>query len=132
MAQTTMSNAEAGTTGLSGFERVKRGAGLPQSHPPDYCMHYLTHSTLNAHHMVRFLRVSQLCRRYREKRKLTLRKIAAELNVHFYELHVIETCALKEINGEILKQYIAFLGIENEFKKWSEDNHVIVKALRCD
>jgi len=80
---------------------------------------------------MRFLPLSQLCHKHREKKRLTLRQISSKLDVHFYDLYLIEQCCLKEINLDILKKYVSFLGIEQDFEKWAQENGDIVDAMSC-
>lgn len=106
----------------AGYEPIRRHSekGLARLHPK---------SKMNVHHIVQFLPVSQLCRKQRIERNLSLREVGSKIDVHYYELHVIEQFSLREINLEILLKYIGFLGIEKEFEEWSQNNAEIIEAI---
>ncbi len=116
----------------SDSEPSKRLAEVARASTKNQSAHYLTHAKMCGQHLMRFLPLSQLCHKHREKKRLTLRQISSKLDVHFYELHLIEQCCLKEINFDTLKKYVAFLGIEQDFDKWASENDDIVESMSCD
>ncbi len=77
---------------------------------------------INMKDMIRFQLVSEKCRSEREKRGLAFKQIALSLKVPQYRLKYIESSSVKNINADILKRYIDYLGLRRWFNLWKKNN----------
>jgi len=76
---------------------------------------------INMKDMIRFQLVSEKCRSEREKRGLAFKQIALSLNIPQYRLKYIESSSVKNINADILKKYIDYLGLRRWFNFWKKN-----------
>jgi hypothetical protein len=84
---------------------------------------------INMKDMIRFQLVSEMCRTKREKKGLTFRHIALTLKVPQYKLKYIESSNVKDINVDILEDYIDYLGLRRWFNAWKRHNLDVYKRL---
>ncbi|OPX29471.1 MAG: hypothetical protein B1H08_03770 [Candidatus Omnitrophica bacterium 4484_171] len=77
---------------------------------------------INVKDVIRFQSVSEKCRSEREKRGFAFKQIALSLKVPQYWLKYIESSSVKNINVDILKRYIDYLGLRRWFNLWKKNN----------
>lgn len=71
---------------------------------------------------VRFLAVAQRCKAAREQRGLSLKAVAAHLHVPQYRLRRIEEGHTREMEGDVLRRYVHYLGLASWFTRWTRTN----------
>jgi hypothetical protein len=71
---------------------------------------------------IRFHAVATKCSISRESRGVTVKDVAATLRVPQYRLKAIERCSLREVRGEVLERYAAFLELDEWLSKWAAAN----------
>ena len=79
--------------------------------------------------VVRFLGFSTLCKRTREERGLTIKDVSRELKVPQYRLKAIEEKMVEQILPDVLNQYVDFLGLQECFEKWAENNPAVYQKI---
>jgi len=89
----------------------------------------LDQSDLNPNHMIRFRYIADMCRKTREQKGLSFKKISASLKIPQYRLKQIEEGVPDKINSDILQKYIEFLGVKNDFEEWLKDNRDVYDGL---
>lgn len=78
---------------------------------------------------IRFGAVAQRCKAGREQRGLGLKEVAASLRVPQYRVRSIEEGHIKQVEGDVLQQYVRYLGLANWFKRWLQANQDLAKQL---
>ena len=84
---------------------------------------------INPKDMVRFQMVSEMCRNKRENKGHTFKQIALRLKVPQYRLKYIESFTLKNINVDILENYIDYLDLRKWFNLWKKHNLDVYNRL---
>ncbi len=87
---------------------------------------------LSAEHTIRFASVSAQCRESRSALHLTIKEAAKVLRVPQYRLKDIEAGNLKNIQPEVLRQYLALLGLKSWFARWRSMNKDLATELGAD
>ena len=78
---------------------------------------------------LRFISVGVKLRELRNLQGLELKETAAHLRVPQYRLREIESSSIKNINGELVSKYAAFLGAGRWLKRWSSMNLPLAERL---
>ena len=78
---------------------------------------------------LRFMSVGAKLRGLRDMKGLELKEIAAHLRVPQYRLREIESSSIRNISGELVSEYAAFLGAERWLKRWSSMNLSLAERL---
>jgi len=84
---------------------------------------------INPKDMIRFRMVAEMCRSGREKKALAFKQIALSLKVPQYRLKDIESYSIKNINADILENYIDCLGLRKWFNSWKKHNLDVYNRL---
>jgi len=84
---------------------------------------------INPEDMIRFQMVAEMCRSEREKKTFTFKQIALNLKVPQYRLKDIESSSAGNIKGDILENYIDYLGLREWFNSWKRHNLDVYKRL---
>jgi len=75
--------------------------------------------------MLRFRAVSARCRDARIRLGLSIKETALKLKVPQYRIKAIENASVQEIVPEALLKYVAFLGLEKWFHRWTTANQAL-------
>ena len=84
---------------------------------------------INPKDMIRFQMVSEMCRSEREKKGLAFKQIALSLKFPQYRLKYIENSSVKNINVDILENYIDYLDLRKWFNSWKKHNLDVYNRL---
>jgi len=84
---------------------------------------------INPQDMIRFQVVSETCRNEREKNELCFKQIDLAMKIPQYRLKDIECSSVKNIDTNILENYIDYLGLREWFSLWKEHNTDVYKRL---
>ena len=77
---------------------------------------------LNFEDTIRFHAVTSKCIEARESKQLSIKDVSQKLKIPQYKLKFVEKGSIKNIEPQILKSYIDFLGLSNWFKSWLKSN----------
>lgn len=80
--------------------------------------------------MIRFRVAADKVRRTRQKKGITLKDLAHKMKIAKYKLEYIEEGRVKDINIDLLNQYIDHLKIRKWFEKWKRHNLDVYKRIR--
>lgn len=78
---------------------------------------------------VRFSLVGHQCKTHREQRGLSLKEVAAHLRMPQYRIRSIEEGRLRQVNGDVLRRYVGYLGLTKWFNRWLQENQDLAKQL---
>ncbi len=78
---------------------------------------------------IRFAAVAAKCRESRELRGESIKDVAAQLRVPQYRLKAIEEPRAAEIDAEMLRRYIGYLGLGSWFSRWKRANRILAQSL---
>ena len=84
---------------------------------------------INPKDMIRFQMVSEMCRSEREKKGLTFKQISLNLKVPQYRLKDVESSSVRNIDVDILEDYINYLGLCKWFSSWKKHNMDVYNRL---
>lgn len=78
---------------------------------------------------VRLMSLNAKCQEVREERGLSIKDVAAKLEIPQYRLKAVEKGRAKDILPDVLEKYIAFLSLEDWFEQWKEANPKLAAKL---
>lgn len=84
---------------------------------------------IDAEATIRFGAVAHRCKTLREHRGLSLKEVAARLRVPQYRIRSIEEGYIRQVEGDVLQQYVRYLGLANWFRRWIQANQDLAKQL---
>lgn len=85
---------------------------------------------VSMHDNVRYGSLAAKCQEAREKRRLTLKEISAELKIPRYRLQAIEgERGGGSFSADVFRKYIAFLGIGRWVSQWKSKNKDFASRL---
>ena len=95
--------------------------------------HFVTAASefgVSMHDTVRYGSLGAKCQEAREKRRLTLKEISAELKIPKYRLQAIEgERGGGSFSADVFKKYIAFLGLGRWVSQWKSKNKDFASRL---
>ena len=89
----------------------------------------ISNAPFNPNHLFRYMYISQLCKKSREEKNLSIKEISKELKLPQYKVKYIEENSLNNIDTEILEKYIDHLGLRSEFDEWLVKNRDVYEEL---
>jgi hypothetical protein len=91
---------------------------------------FFTRPRLDA--IARHLPLARRCAEAREARGLSFKDVSRDLGIPQYRLRAVESAGSQELRLDVLRKYVAFLGLQRWYARWSRANSALVASLEQD